>query len=624
MISTTSRCTRLVGCLSWPSPGGAGWHAHRARLLAAAALACLAGLSPALAGVTVTGDTLDTPRHRITLDGTGLPAQMVIKADPAEVPLHLRGSELADADLQAIGRGPQLRGPMRLQAVSGAETLVATAAKPAQAVAEGDGATCTVELTAGTLRAKLAMRYAEDGSLAGELTYGGQDLAIDKLELILELAGPCDVAVAGAPVAEPAQAYAPKLTDLGTAEGVAWSNLADPAEGRGVNQPGVLTHFFLGSGDRGFTWLTPDDQGFVIDAKAPGMVVERDKAGQLNWRIALVNTLTNLKTARSMSFAILVHPARPPAPGRRAACWKPWTGDPVRPPLTAAARKAGAGFVRADAATVHEAGAARALLVGPAGGDARTAVDTLADTYPMGLFRYLAAPHTALAVQLRSNAAALASPGASPANDRMALGRALLHDVGIDLAGLGQRVAAANLARALEAFGYFTDDGKTEFIPYWRSGRVVRYGEAFAREEGFEVTAENPMARAYVSLYLRPGDRDASKRKALFVIVNERDTPMREQFYLLQPERLFGGPNKVTAQTAINRLDFSRIPADSDWRKSAMLGSATAFMGGRPEHLLDLEDNGFVRARSIAGGMEIYGLLYVPARGVRILFGTGE
>jgi len=209
----------------------------------------------------------------------------------------------------------------------------------------------------------------------------------------------------------------------------------------------------------------------------------------------------------------------------------------------------------------------------------------------------------------------------------MALGRALLHDAGADVGGLGQKVAAANLLRALDAFGFFEDDGQTEFLPYWRSGAVVRYGEAFAAGGAFEVSEEDPVARAYVSAYLRPDKGDPSKRAAVFVVVNEGDAPLREQFYLLKPERLFGGPNKVTTRAVIDRWDFSRIPEDSDWRKGVMVGSSTRYEGGNNPaavpQLMDLEDGGYVRAKAVAGGMEVYGFLYVPARGFRVLLGAG-
>lgn len=591
---------------------------------------CVATLSammlafPAAAQVKLEGGVLTTPKHTITLDKSGLPAQIVIRAEPAELPFPLRAADAkpGDADLQAFGRGPQLRSPIRLQALIGGQTLVAQPAKPAQPVAAADAVSCTSELQAGALRGTLRLQYSADGAMAAELTYGGQNVDVDRLDLILELAGACDTVVPGAPVADGRPAAPEAAYALGAAEGVAWKNLGDKADSKLTDQPGVLTHCFLGSGDRGFTWLTPDATGFAVDAKLPTMLVERDKAGLVTWRIALVNTPTKVQEARTVKFALLVHPARAKALARHQAQWKPWSGAPATPALTWAARQPGMDLLRADAATVHEANGARALLAGLAGGDAKSAVATLADTCPMGLFRYLAAPHTGLSAQLRTNAAVLATPGAAPACDRIALGRALLHDIGVDIAGLGQRAQTATLLRALDNFGYFKDDGKMEFLPYWRAGEAVRFGEAFTKGGSFEVTEENPMARAYVSVYLRPSAKDPAKLQAMFVVVNEGDKPLREQFYILQPARVFGGANLVTAAAVIEGWDFTRIPEDSDWRKGVMIGSA-ANREKPGLFLKDLEDAGFMQATSTGGGMEIYGKLFVPARSFRLLFGSG-
>ncbi len=598
---------------------------RRRPVFLAAAWAALVCCRPCVAAsVTLAGSAVETTKHQITLDATALPAQLVIKADAAELPLPLRGAPPAEAELQAFGRGPQLRAPARLEATIEGKVITAVAVKPAQPAMAGDAAEAKADLRADALPLAVSLRVTDDGALAGSVTYGGVDLTVEKLELVLDLAGTVDTVVLGAPLAEAGKAYPPGLTDIGTAEGVAWKNV-NP--GGVVNRPGVPAHLFIGSGDRGFTWLASETKGFATDPQVPTMVVMRDAAGLLTWRIALVNTPTRVKEARTARFTLLLHPARAAAADRRRLSWTPWAGEAAVLPLDAAARKPGTDLVRADAATVHEAFAGRALLAGPAGGDAASAAATLADTYPLGLFRYLAARHTALPVQLRPNAAALATPGASPANDRMALGRALLHDAGVDIGGLGQKVAAANLMRALDAFGFFADDGLTEFLPYWRSGGIVRYGEAFVSGGAFEVSEANPMDRVYVSVYLRPDKKDPSKRTAVFVVVNEGDAPVREQFYLLKPERLFGGPNKVTTRAIIERWDFSRIPEDSDWRKGVMVGSSTAYEGGQNPaavpQLMDIEDSGYVRAKTVTGGMEIYGFLFVPARGFRVLLGAG-
>jgi hypothetical protein len=576
----------------------------------------------ARADLKLEGSVVKTGRHQITIDKTGLPAQIVIEPDPAELPLPLRapGAVPGQSDLQMIGRGPQLRSPIQLQALIGGQTLTAEPAKPAQPAAAADGVACQADLRAGALRLTLKTQVGPDGSLQGEIKYGGQNVEVEKLDLVLELAGLVDTIVAGPPVGVEGTVYPPTATEVGSGEGVVWKNVV---EDKALSKPGVLTHCFLGSGDRGFTWLTPNADGFAVDAKLPTMVVERNKEGAVTWRISLVNAPAKVKDERTVSFALLVHPAKTNAPSRRADAWKPWTGAPALPALSWAARKPGLDLVRADLATVHEAVAARAVLEGPGGGEAVSAAATLADTFPLGLFRYLAAPHTALPVQLRTNARKLSAPGASPACDRIAIGRALLHDIGVDPAGLGQRVSTAGILQALDAFGFFADDGKMEFLPYWRSGDVVRYGEAFQKGDVFAVTDENPTARVHVSVFLRPTAKDATKSQALFVVVNEGDKPLREQFYILQPARCFGGQNVISAASIIRKWDFSKVPKDSDWRQEVMIGSAQPDRELPGVHLRDLEDNGFVQARSFGGGMEIYGLLYVPARSFRLVYGAG-
>jgi hypothetical protein len=581
-------------------------------------------LPPAWAQLTLDGNNLDTPRLRWTLAPSGLPAQLVIKPAPSEIPRPLRGKEIPDAELQAIGRGPQWRAPLRLVAMIGGQPLVLEPVKPAQAVLADGVVTTETQLQAGALLATLKLRYAEDGSLLADLTFGGQDLMLDQLDLVLDLAAGCDTAIAGSPLAATPEATAAISTDILPGEGLAWRNLPDQAAGLQVNQPGVLPHFFLGTGDRGFTWLTPGGPGFAIDAKLPSMVVMRDKLAMLTWRSTIVNTPTSVKTARQVSFALLVHPAKFHAANFRQDAWLPWTGVPATPALTLAARQPGQALLRADAATVHAAMGNRAQLVGPAGGNALLAKTTLADSFGIGLFRYLAAPHTGLTVQLRPNAASLVTAGQSSAIDHMALGRALLHDIGVDMTGLSQKRQAARVLQVLDEFGYFKDDGETEFIPYWRSGEVVRYGEPYQPGDNFEIAQANPMARALVSVFVRPAAKDAKKLQAMMVVVNESDHPMREQFYILQPARLFGGPNKVTPAGIINTWDFSQIPPESDWRKSTMIGSALSKDDRLREVLMDLTDVSMIHGITRAEGMEIYGLLFVPPHSLRLIYGAGS
>ncbi|MEI6148322.1 MAG: hypothetical protein WCS01_04440, partial [bacterium] len=273
---------------------------------------------------------------------------------------------------------------------------------------------------------------------------------------------------------------------------------------------------------------------------------------------------------------------------------------------------------------------------------------------------YLAAPHTALAAQLRPNAAALTVSGAAPALDRMALGRALLHDIGVDLGGLADRVGAADVARVLEDFGYFESDGQTEFLPYWRTEGIFQFGEDFEADadRGFAVTAESPTARTKVSAFIRSAgvENTKNRRKTLFVLVNEGPKAVREYLIIQNPQYLFGGPNKVQVEQIYSQLDFSYLAADGDWnrcrversrpeiysRSGTGRGAGQNVINGviyraHMSELMDLETGGFVRMGEketkirgkfagdlfLKNGWQLYGPIYVPPRGMRLLYGAG-
>ncbi|MBF0244374.1 MAG: hypothetical protein HQL31_03780 [Planctomycetes bacterium] len=270
-------------------------------------------------------------------------------------------------------------------------------------------------------------------------------------------------------------------------------------------------------------------------------------------------------------------------------------------------------------------------MEGGAGGDALSRDLNLADTYPMALFRYLAGTHTGLVTRLSSNSAKLCSPGMSRGADRMVLGRALMHDIGVDASALGHKADALQLVKALHEFGYFEKDGKTEFLPYWRIDEIVRLGPAFNSSDAFSLKAENPLSRVYISAYIRPSPGSKTLLQAVLVVVNESDSPVREQLNILNPARLFGGPNRNSAVDSLKVMPMTGVPEDSDWKREQLIylarGNDSLHTGEKnpPAYALrDLEDGGWVVQSVNKGGFENYGLLYIPARSYRILYGSGE
>jgi hypothetical protein len=559
---------------------------------------------------TLDGKKVSSGIQRLTLADTGLPAQIEIAAAAAELPQAARAQKThAAAALAAIGRGPQLRAPIRLEVTAGGQTATATASAPA-ALTAGDTVTGSAKLTAADVAVDL--NFSIETGYTARLRYSGGE--VDSIALVLEFAGSSDTVITGSvsgktPAATPAAAFA-----VPTGKGLVWAN-AGEAVGATRAAAGVPTFAFVGSGDRGFSVSVPDAKGWHIDPAKPSLTIERDDQGLATWRIYLVNKPTTLAAGAAAAFTLTTHPVAPrPADARRAA-WLAWD---------ALATAAGdGGVLRADAVTPEGGTAKAAQLVGPAGGDAVSAAVPLSDTYPINLFRYLAGTHTGTVTRVVSNAHQINRAGSHRGPDRMVLGRALLHDIGADARRLAHQLDAATLVKGLHAFGYFADDGKTEYLPYWRSADVVRFGETHGEDDAFAAAAEDPLARVHVSAWIRP---DAGAYQAMILIVNEGAQPVREQLYVTAPKRLFGGANRFDAVKHLATLDFSKIPPDADWRLRALQGTTRAGQKtkGPVVVLRDLEDNGWAVRRAVArDGGEVYGMIHIPARSYRLFYGSG-
>jgi hypothetical protein len=581
-------------------------------------LASILAASAATNGLSVTGNQIVAGRLTFQMGSNSLPAQIWITGATNELPLERRapGAKVSDQEWAELGRGPQLKAPLRLEATMGGKTVPLVPVEFSPPVLSGGTVTSKARLTGGGVNATVESGIGREGSLVVKVTYGG-GAKVESLALAMEINGPVDTVVCGgAP-------FTSKDFTLAEAEGLLWGNAA-PVAGAALTEAnrgpsGVVPHLFWGSGDRGWTWLTEGNNGWMVMPAAPTMTLTRDKTGTVVWRVLLVNQPASLKGDKAVEFTLLTHPAIMRAAGFRKSVWLEWPFSgkaPQTPPLSAKARAGFSGLVRADAGSVVEAQAAAVLLEGPAGGEAVSAARTLADTFPLTLFRYLAGTHTGVGGRLLANSPRLVRPGQSPDCDRMALGRSLLHDVGVDPAGVTHLALMARLIGALSEFGYFEADGQTEYIPYWRSRTVVRYGEAHSGKNVFEEYTSDPMSRVKVSIWRRPaeGGRGA---KALILLINEGDVPVREQLYLLNPLRLFGRPNALRYADCTRQWDLSSIPADSDWA-----GIKKSELVSNDKFLLDLEDQGGTREVSNKGGMEVYGRTFIPAKGFRLLWGS--
>jgi hypothetical protein len=114
-----------------------------------------------------------TLKHRFTLDDSGLPSQIYIVPDEREMPLEKRGAGggLSDAELVPLGRGPQLRAPMRIEAVVGGRRSIAKVVEPARLTRQWKSEVeYTSRLDAGGVPVDLVTRYDCDGSMHAGMT----------------------------------------------------------------------------------------------------------------------------------------------------------------------------------------------------------------------------------------------------------------------------------------------------------------------------------------------------------------------------------------------------------------------------------------------------------------------
>lgn len=584
-------------------------------LLAAPAWAQSSALD-ALPAPKLDGRVIQTERHRITVGQTGLPDQLVIVPEPHELPLERREQgNVPDELLNAIGRGPQLREPMQLLAdIKGKPTPaeVTTAAEPQ---AEGGEVRAESQVKAGDLTAKLSSRYMRDGAMLLTISYAGKG-EVEALTLVAPLAGPMDVAIPGDPVADQPKAYEVSEFSLAGGEGVAWGNSKEDADRAGRAAPGLLQHVYVGNGDRGFTLLTNGGDGWSIDPAESMVLLERDEQGNYTLKVRIINTPTALKGEKTVQLALLTHPATPRPENFRDRQWTaPMQGEAATPELNLKTRTEAPSLtaVRGDA-VAFEALAVESRVTGPAGIALPKNGRTVVDAYPAPLFRYLAGTQTGLLRRIAPENQDTHQPGGNPKPDRSILGRALLHDAGLNMAGLANAAHAMQSMNKLVEFGLFDEDN-IEFIPYWRTDQIIRFGPKYESGDAFALTTDNPFADVKISIYRR--DAGDGRIEALIVFANETDQPVRQLVYLLNPDRLFGGPNKLTMSQVFRELDFSAIPKDADWRRERVTG-----MRGDPAALLDYEQHSAVQVAKVRDQTNtIYGNLFIPAHDFRVLYG---
>jgi hypothetical protein len=271
--------------------------------------------------IRVTATGFETLKHRFTIDESGLPAQIAIVPDPRELPLELRTGGQATPDvLQTIGRGAQFRAPMRLEAVVGGKPVRAKVVTPAKAIRTGKSEieyASTLEI--GSMPAELKIRYDCDGSFRASLRYGGDTpVKIDRLELVTDVAGIVDLAVS-----DTGQGMGDVNSDRGECglpnkPGVVWDSTMTRLE---LFYSRFVPSFWFGSADRGWSYYCDSDRGWILDRNGSSMQLERNKNGEVTWRVAFVNHSAEVTGRRTIDFAILTHPAKPKPENFRQHAW---------------------------------------------------------------------------------------------------------------------------------------------------------------------------------------------------------------------------------------------------------------------------------------------------------------
>lgn len=277
--------------------------------------------------IQVRPDGFETLAHRFTLAESGLPAQIYIKPDLRDLPLEKRGADatLSDADLLELGRGPQLRAPMRVEAVVNGARVKTMASRAAKLVRQWKSEVeYASKLQAGPLTLEVNTQYDCDGAMHCRLAYGSERPAkIDGLELVADVEGLVDIGFSDTGKGGMAAADAWECS-LPMREGIVWDGRRSRLD---MFYNRFIPWFWFGSCDRGFSWYCDTDRGWLLDKDGPAMQLERDKAGKVTWRVKFVNHPVEVKGQRTLEFAVLTHPAKPKPKNFRQTAWHYFAGS---------------------------------------------------------------------------------------------------------------------------------------------------------------------------------------------------------------------------------------------------------------------------------------------------------
>ena len=269
-----------------------------------------------------TDDGFDLLKHRYTIAPSGLPAQLYIKPETRDLTLEMRQGkvEVTDQYLISVGRGPQLRNPMRLIGVVNGQQVEAQVVEPAKVTRQWKSEIVyESKLKLGPVQINLKAQYDCDGSMHMSLNYGSDNQAvIEKLELVTDATGPYDMiapalqggGMAGVDVWE---------CSLPEGNGVVWDTGEVPASELLYSK--FVNFVYFGTGDRGWSWLADNDRGWHLNKNGSSMRLQRNDDGQMSWYVTFVNHESNVQGDHTANFIIQPHPMKPKPENYRDWAW---------------------------------------------------------------------------------------------------------------------------------------------------------------------------------------------------------------------------------------------------------------------------------------------------------------
>ncbi|MFO7870213.1 MAG: hypothetical protein R6V03_02135 [Kiritimatiellia bacterium] len=275
----------------------------------------------------ITDGGFKTLKHSFTVGENGLPEQIRIKPDKRDLPLELREND-EDIDEQllvTLGRGPQLSSPMRIEAVIDGRRVRAEVLNEAELVRKWKSELeYRSRLRLGPLDATIEVRYDADGAMTCDMEYNSCETAsIDRLQLVAEFRGGFQFAASSkaGKNATLSGAVIPEVK-LGPGPGVVWDSTGpDRSPLYYSTMVPILT---FGNGDRGFTWISDSDRGWVLDRDGSTLQLIRRNNDSLRMEVSFVNHTSVVDDEkRRLRFMLLTHPAKPkPAQYRRIAYFR--------------------------------------------------------------------------------------------------------------------------------------------------------------------------------------------------------------------------------------------------------------------------------------------------------------